>query len=100
MYPIEAAKDPLAGIAVDTHAGRVAVRLGLTRNGSKEAVKIEQDLMAMIPRKDWYRTSYLFIEHGRRTCTARRPRCGDCPVEPFCPPSQEAGLHDRYRTKG
>ena len=92
-----AKKDPDAGIAVDTHVGRVAVRLGLTSWGSKEAERIERDLMELIPRRRWYRTTYLFIEHGRRTCDAKRPLCESCPVEPLCPSSQEAGLPDLYR---
>ncbi len=96
-YPAAAKKDPDAGIAVDTHVGRVAVRLGLTSYGSKEAEKIERDLMSLIPHKDWYQTSYLFIEHGRRTCDAKRPACERCVLEPLCPSSQEAGLPDLYR---
>ena len=96
-YPDAAKKDPDAGIAVDTHVGRVAVRLGLTSWRSKEAEKIERDLMELIPRRDWYRVAYLFIEHGRRICDAKRPRCGECPVEKLCPSSQEAGLPDLYR---
>ncbi|MGH2731030.1 MAG: endonuclease III domain-containing protein, partial [Actinomycetota bacterium] len=87
------------GIAVDTHVGRVAVRLGLTEHDSKKADKIERDLMTLIPREDWFKTTYLFIEHGRRICDAKRPRCEECPVEPLCPSSQEAGLPDLYRQK-
>ncbi|MFN2389907.1 MAG: endonuclease III [Actinomycetota bacterium] len=97
-YPEIAHKDPGTGIAVDTHVGRVAVRLGLTTRGSKEAEKIERDLMALVPARDWYQTSYLFIEHGRRVCDAKRPRCGECSVELLCPSSQDAGLPDLYRT--
>ncbi len=96
-YPEARAKDPDAGIAVDTHVGRVAVRLGLTDYGSKEAEKIEQDLMALVPKKEWFEVPYLFIEHGRQTCDAKRPRCEDCPVESLCPSSQVAGLPDLYR---
>jgi endonuclease III len=96
-WPAVAAKDPEAGVAVDAHVGRVAVRLALTRHPSKEAVAIERDLMALVPRRAWAQVPYLFIEHGRRTCDAKRPRCGDCPVEPLCPSSQEAGLPDLYR---
>jgi endonuclease III len=96
-FPNTARRDPDAGIAVDTHVGRVAVRLGLTERGSKEAVEIERDLMALVPRRHWYQTTYLFIEHGRQTCEAKRPRCELCPVESLCPSSQEAGLLDRYR---
>ncbi|MDP9223952.1 MAG: endonuclease III [Actinomycetota bacterium] len=97
VYPDAAKKDPDYGIAVDTHVGRIAVRLGLTSWRSKEAEKIEQDLMKLVPKRDWYRLSYLFIEHGRSTCVARSPQCERCPVEPLCPSSQEAGLPDLYR---
>ena len=96
-YPEARRKDPDAGIAVDTHVGRVAVRLGLTSYGSKEAEKIEQDLMALVAKKTWFEVPYLFIEHGRQTCDAKRPLCEDCPVEALCPSSQIAGLPDLYR---
>lgn len=97
-YPDEAKRDPDAGLAVDTHVGRVAVRLALTSFGSKDAEKIERDLTALIPRRDWYRTTNLFIEHGRRICEAKNPLCEQCPIEPLCPSSQEAGLPDLYRS--
>ncbi len=97
-YPEAMRKDPDAGIAVDTHVGRVAVRLGLTDVGSKEAEKIERRLMELVPKKDWRKVTELFIEHGRRTCDAKKPLCADCPVEPLCPSSQEAGMPDLYRT--
>jgi endonuclease-3 len=97
VYPEAAKKDPDYGIAVDTHVGRISVRLGLTTLGSKEAPGIERDLMAIVPKRDWYRLSYLFIEHGRRVCTAKRPFCESCSIEPLCPSSQEAGLPDLYR---
>ncbi len=96
-YPDAMRKDADAGIAVDTHVGRVAVRLGLTDVGSKEAEKIERRLMELVPKKDWRKVTELFIEHGRRTCDAKKPLCGDCPVEPLCPSSQEAALPDLYR---
>jgi len=96
-FPAAARRDPDAGIAVDTHVGRVAVRLGLTRHGPKEAQRIERDLMELLPRRVWPGVADLFIEHGRRTCDARRPRCEVCPVESLCPSSQEAGLPDLYR---
>jgi endonuclease-3 len=98
VYPNQAKRDPDYGIAVDTHVGRIAVRLGLTSWGSKEATRIEQDLMQLVPKREWYRLSYLLIEHGRSTCVARRPLCERCPVEPLCPSSQEAGLPDLYRS--
>jgi endonuclease-3 len=97
-YPVEARKDPDAGIAVDTHVGRVAVRLGLTRHDSKQADKIERDLMQLVDRRDWFKLTYLFIEHGRRVCDAKKPECEACVIEPLCPSSQEAGLPDLFRT--
>lgn len=96
-YPDAARKDPDAGIAVDTHVGRLAVRLGFTGHGSKEAEKIERDLMELAPRKQWPQVPYLLIEHGRAICLAKKPLCADCPVEPLCPSSQEAGRPDLYR---
>jgi endonuclease III len=96
-FPEEVATDPDAGIAVDTHVGRVAVRLGLAKHNSKEAVKIEQDLMKLIPREDWPIVSYLFIDHGRTICDAKKPQCGNCPIESLCPSSQEAGRPDLFR---
>ncbi|MDQ3985360.1 MAG: endonuclease III [Actinomycetota bacterium] len=96
-YPEAQKSDPDAGLAVDTHVGRVAVRLGLTEHGPKEAAKIEPELMELIPKEDWFKTTYLFIEHGRQICDAKRPLCEDCPVEPLCPSSQVAGRVDLYR---
>ena len=96
-YPEMQRKDPDAGMAVDTHVGRVAVRLGLTKYGPKEAQKIEPDLLGLIPRRDWVRTPYLFIEHGRQTCDAKRPLCEECPIEKLCPSSQISGCPDLYR---
>jgi endonuclease-3 len=96
-YPEAFKRDPDAGLAVDTHVGRVAVRLGLTEHDSKEAVKIESDLKELIPKSDWFKTTYLFIEHGRGVCEAKAPHCEECPVEPLCPSSQEAGLPDLYK---
>lgn len=98
-FPEVLKKDPDAGIAVDTHVGRVAVRLALTEHDSKEAPRIEADLMELWDRKTWPRVPYLLIEHGRRTCDAKSPRCEDCAVEPLCPSSQEAGLADLYRSQ-
>ena len=97
LFPDIAMTDPDAGIAVDTHVGRVAVRLGLTQHHPKDAVKIERDLMAVVPKEEWLVITDLLIEHGRQTCDAKRPRCEDCPIEPLCPSSQEARLPDLYR---
>ncbi|HEY3104897.1 MAG TPA: endonuclease III [Pyrinomonadaceae bacterium] len=74
-----------AGIVVDTHVTRVSRRLGLTKQ--KDAVKIEQDLMELVPKKDWIIFSHLLIFHGRRICKARRPLCEECAVEKLCPSS-------------
>src|SRR3989344_5520786 len=71
------------GIAVDTHVRRLATRLGLTR--SHDPVKIEQELMAVLPKKDWFTTTYLLIDHGRAVCTAKDPRCDLCPLAKICP---------------
>jgi endonuclease-3 len=96
-YPDAVASDPDAGIAVDTHVGRLAVRLALTDHGPKDAAKIEADLMRVVPKQMWPEVTDLFIAHGRTICEAKRPQCGDCVVESLCPSSQEAGLTDRYR---
>ena len=96
-YPGNMRTDPDAGIAVDTHVGRVTVRLGFIDINSKEAEKIERRLMELVPRKDWRRVTDLFIEHGRRICDAKKPLCGDCPIEPLCPSSQVSGCPDLYR---
>jgi endonuclease III len=72
-----------AGVVVDTHVGRVARRLGLSRE--KDAEKVAADLEALIPRTGWIALSMRMILHGRRLCTARRPHCSDCFLEPLCP---------------
>lgn len=100
VYPEAAKTDPDAGIAVDTHVGRVAVRLGLTGWDSKDAVRIEADLKELVPRASWYRVTDLFIEHGRTICDAKKPRCEECPLEELCPSSQVAGMPDLYRVTG
>jgi len=74
-----------AGIVVDTHVSRLSHRLGLTKQ--KDAVKIEQDLLELVPKKDWIIFSHLLIFHGRRICKARRPLCEECVVEKLCPSS-------------
>jgi len=73
------------GVVVDTHVGRVGVRLGLT--SEVDPVKVERDLMALFPREQWTLLSHLLIWHGRRICIARKPRCGDCPLFDVCPSS-------------
>jgi len=77
------------GITVDTHVARLATLLGLTRQTTPE--KIEQDLMALVPRKEWTLFSHLLIWHGRRVCIARRPRCEICVLNRICPSSRVSG---------
>lgn len=72
-----------SGIVVDTHVGRLAGRLGLSAHQPPE--KIERDLMALIPEKEWIDFSHLLIAHGRQTCKARTPLCAACVLEPLCP---------------
>lgn len=71
------------GIAVDTHVRRLAQRLTLSLSHNPE--KIEKDLMNIIPKKDWFRITYLLIDHGRAVCAARNPRCDLCPLNNICP---------------
>ena len=71
------------GITVDTHVGRLARRFGWTEH--EEPEKVEADLQALFPRKDWTIMSHRVIWHGRRRCHARRPACGACPVARWCP---------------
>lgn len=71
------------GIAVDTHVRRVSFRLGLTKNTDPE--KIEIDLMALYPKKEWRNVSNLLIAHGRRICDAKKPFCSECPLNKICP---------------
>jgi len=81
------------GIAVDTHVGRVARRLALTR--AQDPVAVERDLMRLFPQDRWLAMSDLLIHHGRGPCDARARRCDDCPVEDLCPSSWAAGRDDR-----
>jgi len=74
------------GIVVDTHVRRLSQRLGLTRQ--EDPVKIERDLIRLVPRADWGRFPHLLIWHGRRVCDARRPRCEDCVINDLCPSSR------------
>jgi endonuclease-3 len=71
------------GIVVDTHVRRLSQRLGLTRE--EDPVKIERDLVKVVPRRDWGRFPHLMIWHGRRVCDARRPRCETCVLVDVCP---------------
>jgi endonuclease-3 len=74
------------GVVVDTHVERLSQRLGLTREHNP--VRIEQDLMALIPRPQWTWFSHVLIRHGRQVCVARRPKCEECVVSHLCPSSR------------
>jgi endonuclease-3 len=71
-----------SGVVVDTHVSRIAQRLDLTREESP--VKIEQDLIKALPRERWIRFSHQLIHFGREICAARKPKCGECPMESLC----------------
>ena len=77
---VSAERGNAAGIVVDTHVRRLSQRLGLTKQ--EDPVKIERDLMRLVPREDWARFPHLLIWHGRRICDARRPACEECPLAP------------------
>lgn len=72
-----------SGVVVDTHVARLSRRLGLTDH--KDPAKIERDLIEQLPRKEWIDFSHRMIHHGRRVCTARKPKCDECPLGPICP---------------
>ena len=74
------------GVVVDTHVRRLSQRLGLTRQD--DPVKVERDLMRLVPRRYWNVFPHLLIWHGRRVCDARRPRCDVCVVNDLCPASR------------
>ena len=74
------------GIVVDTHVRRLSQRLRFTKE--EDPVRIERDLVRLVPREDWARFPHLMIWHGRRVCIARRPLCEDCVVNDLCPSSR------------
>jgi len=74
------------GVVVDTHVARISRLLKLTNQ--KDAVKIERDLMKVIPKADWIIFAHLIIAHGRAVCIARRPKCGECVVNDLCPSAE------------
>ena len=80
------AYDKNEGVVVDTHVGRVSLRLGLITE--TDPVKAEQQLMQLFPRKNWAMLSHLLIFHGRRICVARVPKCEICPLNDICPSSR------------
>ena len=73
------------GVTVDTHVKRISYRLGLTKNTNPE--KVEKDLMQLLPQKDWETYSISVINHGRRLCIARKPKCQECFLSNICPAS-------------
>ncbi len=77
-----------AGVTVDTHVTRLSNRLGLTKHPS-DAVKIEQDLIPIVPQQDWALWSHLLIHHGRAVCQARTPHCRECALLTDCPAGQK-----------
>ncbi len=72
-----------SGVVVDTHVQRLSLRMGLT--SKEDPVKIERDLMELLPQDSWINFSHAMIWHGRKICSARKPRCHDCPLSPDCP---------------
>ena len=82
------------GITVDTHVGRLVRRLGWTEE--TDPVKVEHAVGELIPRREWTQLSHVLIFHGRRTCHARKPACGACPVQRYCP-SNRTGEMDPER---
>jgi endonuclease-3 len=72
-----------SGVVVDTHVSRLSQRLGLTKH--TDPTKIEQDLMGLVPKREWVNFAHEMIEHGRRICIARRPKCPECSMNGFCP---------------
>lgn len=79
------------GIVVDTHVGRITQRIGLSRE--RDPVKIEFDLMESIPREKWTVFSLQLIQHGRKVCPARKPKCSECPLLEHCDFGQQAEGH-------
>lgn len=75
------------GIAVDTHVKRLSQRLGLSKENNPD--KIEMDLMGLVPKKDWIDFNYMLVNHGRRTCQARKPDCPGCVLDTFCPSAKD-----------
>lgn len=78
---LEAFNNP-QGIAIDTHAKRIANRIGLSKE--KEPEKIEQDILKLIPKEYYKDVNHLLVWHGRQTCDSRKPKCKDCPVGKYC----------------
>lgn len=77
------AYDIVEGIAVDTHVKRLSQRLGLTKHNNPD--KIEQDLMRIFKKEEWFNLTYLLIAHGRKICSAKKPKCNQCFLNDICP---------------
>ena len=90
----------IPGMVVDTHVGRLSRRMALTVN--EDPVKVEHDLMEIIPKEDWTLTSHLLIDHGRAVCDARNPKCESCflKVEKLCPQIGVEDGHSQSRSNG
>jgi len=82
------------GIAVDTHVLRLSQRLGLSK--FDDAVKVELDLMELVPRKFWGKVTYYLVDHGRAICDAKKPKCPECVISKYCP-SRDAFMKKFYR---
>ena len=80
----------IPGVVCDTHVIRLSRRLGLSPNS--DPVKLEFDLAEIVPKKSWMLFSDLLIFHGRNICKARKPDCGNCPIEKFCPAAKKPAL--------
>lgn len=78
---LEAFNNPV-GIAVDTHAKRICNKVGFSKES--DPIKIEQDLLKIIPKKYYFDVNHLFVWHGRNICTARKPQCEKCPINAYC----------------
>ncbi len=76
------AYDVIVGIPVDTHVRRLSQRLGLTKNDDPN--KIEQELLQIVPKKEWKKFPYLLIDHGRAVCNAKKPLCQKCVLQDLC----------------
>lgn len=85
---LEAFNNP-QGIAVDTHARRISNKIGLS--SKEEPEKIEQDLLKLLPKENYYDANHLFVWHGRYTCVARNPKCEKCPINIYCDTFKKEG---------
>jgi endonuclease III len=85
------------GVVVDTHVGRLSGRLGLT--GNTDPVKVEADLMKLVPQEEWTLWSHLLIFHGRAICQARNPKCAECVLLKLCPTGKELMGKSEFRNQ-